>query len=111
MSLADLTRRLAAVERPTGRRTAVQHSEAHQRRVAAARFEADRRRALSGDITPLKRARLTADGGRGMTVAALSILADVSEFTIAAGERGRPLSPRIRRKLARALDCPPEDIA
>jgi DNA-binding XRE family transcriptional regulator len=70
---------------------------------AAAVFEHRKRAALAGDVSALKRARLTALDGAGMTSAALAALADLSRETVRRAEAGAPISTRTRRRLAAAL--------
>lgn len=103
MSKAHLERRLAAAER--------RHSETRRRRNAVARFEQEKLAALADpSITPLKRLRLTHDGG-GMSQRALSILAGVSRDAISRAERDpSAVSAATLRRLAKALKVSVSEI-
>jgi hypothetical protein len=62
------------------------------------RYAQERAAALADpNLTPLKRARLTAGDGSGMTAQALSLLSNVSRDTISRGERGDRVSPATLR--------------
>lgn len=93
--LAHLERRIAAAER--------RHGEARRRRNAVARFEQERTAALADPtITPLKRLRLTHDGG--MSQRALAILAGISRDAVSRAERDpSAVSAATLRRLASAL--------
>lgn len=76
------------------------------RRIQVRRFEAGRDRALAaGNLSPVKRARLT-HNGHGMTVAALALLAGVSAPTVLSAEAGRPTTGRTKRRIAYVLERP-----
>jgi hypothetical protein len=83
-------------------------SEPHKRRIAVARFKAERARALADDPTPLRRARLNA----GMSADALCALAFVSRRTLNRAERegAQSVSPATQRRLASALGCRVADL-
>lgn len=97
--LADLERRLARAE-PANRRNSL------------SRFEAEREAALAApDTSALRRARLTAAGGEGMSMRALSVLAGVSRDSISRAELGSGrVSDATWRRLAAALGRPIETI-
>ncbi len=83
----------------------------HRRRIAVARFQQARARALASDPSPLKRARLTADGGAGMTAAALAGLSGVSRQTITKAEREPgSVSRGTLRRLAATLRVDPWEV-
>jgi len=105
MSVADLERRLRAAQ-PAGHQP-----EPQRRRNAVARYAAEREAALaSPDLTPLRRARLTA-GGAGMSMRALAILAGVSRDSVSRAERGDGrVSDATWRRLATALGRPIDEL-
>lgn len=82
-------------------------TEAHRRRIAASRFEAQRERDLRGQPSTLRRARLTAEGGRGMSQQALAVLAGCSRDAVSRAERRDPaVSTATLRRLCAVLDVP-----
>lgn len=85
--------------------------EVHRRRIALTRFNGERARALAADPSPLKRARLTANGGAGMTATALAGLSGVSRQTIVKAERDPgSVSRGTLRRLAATLRVDPWEV-
>jgi DNA-binding XRE family transcriptional regulator len=85
--------------------------EVHRRRIAVARFQRERARALAADPSPLKRARLMADDGAGMTAAALAGMSGVSRQTITKAERcPGSVSRGTLRRLAATLRVDPRAV-
>ncbi len=101
MTLADLERRIRAAQ-----------PEPQRRRNSLSRYAAEREAALaSPDTTPLRRARLSAAGGEGMSMRALAILAGVSRDALSRAERGDArVSDATWRRLATALGRPVEEL-
>lgn len=97
--IADLERRLA-------------RAEPQRRRNSVSRYTAEREAALADASTSaLRRARLTAAGGEGMSQRALAILAGVSRDSLSRAERGEgKISDATYRRLAAALDVGIETI-
>ena len=82
-------------------------NDAHRTRIAAARFDAQRQRELRGQPSALRRARLTTDGGRGMSQQALAVLAGCSRDAVSRAERRDPaVSVATLRRLCAVLDVP-----
>lgn len=79
MSLHDLERRLDDAQR--------RRREQSRRKVSVARFEQERTAALQDpSLSPVRRARLTANGGRGMSQRALAVCAGVSRDVVSRAE-------------------------
>ena len=105
MSVADLERRLA-------RAAGGGQPEPQRRRNAVSRYASEREAALaSPDTSALRRARLSAAGGAGMSMRALAILAGVSRDSVSRAERGDGrVSDATWRRLATALGRDIEDV-
>lgn len=80
-------------------------AEVHHRRISTARFQQEREKAATDrSTTPLRWARLNAEGGRGMTQQALAVLSGCSRDAVVRAEKGDPrTSPATLRRLCAVL--------
>jgi DNA-binding XRE family transcriptional regulator len=88
-----------------------EQTEPQRRRAAVARFEYERGRALAGQPSALKAARLNYRGA-GISTQALAILSGISRETIRQAERDpSSVSAASLRRLAGSLGVPVRRIA